>query len=73
MLGHLGLAEAESIHDLADRGLAERQRLENLTPAAVSQGVEHIGRGRQSSHGLASYIRIYVYVNGVAVDLASPG
>ncbi len=50
MLGDLGLAQFEPINKVADGGLPRAKGVEELPPAAFSDGVERIGRRRSSGH-----------------------
>ena len=50
VLGHLRLAEAEPVDELADRRLPGAQRIEELPSARLGDGVEGICRRRCASH-----------------------
>jgi len=61
VLGHLWLAEAESIDELTDRGLLVAQRVEEVTAARLGDGVERVRCRRGASHSL-HYMSISTYV-----------
>ena len=50
VLGHLRLAEAEPVDELADRCLPGAQGIEEIAPARLGDGVERIRRRRGASH-----------------------
>jgi hypothetical protein len=62
VLGHLRLAEAEPVDELADRGLSGAQGVEEVAPARFGHGVEGIGCRRRASHA-RHHIPISEYVN----------
>src|SRR5918996_55472 len=50
VLGHLRLAEAETVDELTDGRLPGAQGIEELASARFGDGVERIGRRRGASH-----------------------
>jgi hypothetical protein len=50
MLGSGRLLHLQSVDDLADRALLEREIVEYLSPARLGDGVEGVGSGRGSCH-----------------------
>ena len=70
VLGHLGLAEAEPVDELADGHLPGADGVEELATARLGDGVERVGRRRGASH-TGNHIPISEYVNPYRWSLTS--
>ncbi len=70
VLGHLGLAEAEPVDELADGHFSRADGVQEIATARLRDGVERVGRRRGASH-TGNHIPIWECVNRYRWSLTS--